>query len=113
MITEKLRKDMKMRIYENLKRREAVILKIDEKTALLDEYFYTYATVPEQELDLLDLVKAALVFQFCPQDNEDLLKNKYTFEDMDITIKGNCIGMQDFRLLTGRRGFDHDLGRNQ
>lgn len=65
------------------------------------KYAYSFTILPAKHLDI---VEAALVFQFNPKDNKNLTK-VYEGSDVEVTIKGSCIDMQDFRLFYGTERF--------
>ena len=65
------------------------------------KYAYSFTILPAKHLDL---VEAALVFQFNPKNNKNLTK-KYEGPDVEVSIKGNCAGLQDFRLYNGTERF--------
>ena len=64
-------------------------------------YAYSFTILPAKHLDV---VEAALVFQFNPPNNKNLT-TKYEEPDVDVSIKGKNIGMQDFRLYSGTERF--------
>lgn len=65
------------------------------------KYAYSFVEVPKEKLDL---VEAALVFQFHPAYNKNLIK-KYEYESVDVMIKGACEGLEDFILYEGTERF--------
>ena len=65
------------------------------------KYAYSFVEVPK---DQLDLVETALVFQFHPAYNKNLIK-KYEHESVDVMIKGACEGLEGFFLYEGTERF--------
>ncbi len=67
-----------------------------------EHYAYSFVVLRR---DQLDMVEAALVFHFKPRDN-DRLTEKYTHSDVDITIDGDCAGLEkSFRLYKDTERF--------
>ena len=67
-----------------------------------EHYAYSYVKLRANQLDM---VEAALVFHFKPRDNRNLTE-KYTHSDVDITIDGDCAGLEkSFRLYKDTERF--------
>ncbi len=65
-------------------------------------YAYSFTIIPEKKQ--LDVVEATLVFHFNPPNNKNLT-TKYDGPNVDVSIKGKNIGIQDFRLYSGTERF--------